>query len=126
MTIYSLANCKGVTKMSYLLRARIALERKIAKTIVEDALRAGYALNVQNGGETDELPNPSTDSQLILKTMFQTDDEYLMVYDLTNGKHVGWVRFVYGNSGWDVVNDYTVNLEPILARANAISDKAEA
>jgi hypothetical protein len=111
--------------MSYLLRARIALERKIAKTIVEDALRAGYALNVQNGGETEELPNPSADPKLVLKTMFQTDDEYLMVYNSITGKHVGWVRFIYGNDGWDVVNDYTVNLEPLMSRANAISDKAE-
>ena len=30
---------------------------------------------------------------------------------------------VYGNDGWDVVNDYTVNLESVMKRANLIADK---
>jgi hypothetical protein len=34
----------------------------------------------------------------------------------------GWVRFVYGNDGWDVVSDYTTNLEPHMKNADKLAD----
>ena len=34
----------------------------------------------------------------------------------------GWVQFIYGNAGFDVINDYTVNLEAALARTNKLAD----
>jgi hypothetical protein len=37
----------------------------------------------------------------------------------------GWVRFIYGNDGWDVINDYTTNLEPVIAGVNALAEKME-
>ena len=36
------------------------------------------------------------------------------------------MRLIYGNDGWDVVNDYTTNLEPLLAGATAEADRLEA
>lgn len=103
------------------LKQRINLERRIARTIVADAIKAGYFLNVNNGGDTNELLMPVGYASMILEKMFQTDEEHLLVY--SGEKLIGWVFFVYGNDGWDVVNDYTVNLEPIMKRANAIADK---
>jgi hypothetical protein len=105
------------------LKQRINLEKKIARVIVRDAIRAGYSLNVNNGGDGNELTEPSTDHATVIRAMFQTDQEHLLVYNSSNGKQIGWVFFVYGNDGWDIVNDYTVNLEPIMKRADAIADK---
>lgn len=109
------------------IRERQALERRIARTIVEDCLRAGYRLNVNNGGDTDELASPSTDKETILKAMFLTDEEHLRVFrlmaDTGEPEQAGWVFFVYGSDGWDVVNDYSVNLEPIMIRANKLADR---
>ena len=39
---------------------------------------------------------------------------------------LGWVWLVYGNSGWDVVCDYTTSLDalmqPVLDYANTLED----
>jgi hypothetical protein len=35
----------------------------------------------------------------------------------------GWVLFIYGNDGWDVISDYTCNLEPIMGPANELSEQ---
>jgi hypothetical protein len=83
------------------VRLRIAVEKQIVIKTVTDLLAAGYKLNVDDG-----------------------DDDYLHVYQ--GKKHIGWVRFVYGNDGWDVISDYTCNLEDALkdvhALANAFDD----
>lgn len=54
--------------------------------------------------------------------MFATDDEYLHVYRVDK-TYLGRVWLVYGNDGWDVISDYTVNLEHIMEGANKLSDK---
>lgn len=107
----------------YELKQRINLEKRIARTIVEDALAAGFSLNVHNGGDVHELKAPTTDKKTILNIMFKTDEEHLLVYNSSNGQRIGWVYFVYGNDGWDVVSDYTTNLEPIMKRADKIADQ---
>jgi hypothetical protein len=98
---------------------RQEVERKIASKVITDALAAGYALTIDNGGDNEEF-SPTTDKDKILSEMFATDDEKLIFYK--DGKCVGFVYFVYGNDGPDVVNDYTMNLEPIMAGANALAD----
>lgn len=47
-----------------------------------------------------------------------------MAFD-TTGKRIGWVRMIYGNDGWDVMADYTTNLEDVLTDANKLADKLE-
>jgi len=105
----------------YEIRQRQALEEKVARQIVEDAIKAGYSLNVNNGGDTNELPEPVIEAQTVLDAMFKTDEEHLLLYK--DGARKGWVFFVYGNDGWDIVNDYTTNLEPIMVRANRTADQ---
>ena len=39
------------------------------------------------------------------------------------GWEQGWVYLVYGNDGWDVLADYTVNLGPSMQPANELSDQ---
>lgn len=34
-------------------------------------------------------------------------------------------RIIYGNTGFDVINDYTTNLETVLAGTNALADQLE-
>lgn len=97
---------------------RQKLERKIARALILQGLAAGYAIVVDNGEE--ETP-PLDSVTKILKAMFATDEEHLRFFK--DGKYIGWVFFVYGNDGWDVINDYTINLEPIMTGANRISDQ---
>ncbi len=38
---------------------------------------------------------------------------------------IGWVRFIYGNDGWDVISDYTTNLEPVMKLVQPLIDRLE-
>ncbi len=105
--------------MSAKMRQRV--ERSIAKKVILDGIAAGYAINVNNGGDIDELAAPSVKIKEILAVMFATDDERLLFYK--KEKYIGWVWLIYGNSGWDVVSDYTTNLREIMKGASELADK---
>ena len=102
------------------VKMRQHVERQIARRLILDGLAAGYSLSVDNGGDEDEIA-PSHKCKEILDAMFATDDEHLKFHK--DGKYVGWVYFVYGNDGYDVISDYTVNLEHVMAGVEKLSDK---
>jgi hypothetical protein len=106
---------------------RIAVEQEIVTRTVDALLAAGYAL--QTDVQDDPRPaQPTGDRAVILSEMMAVDDEFLGAYSWVAGHGVakGWVRFVYGNSGWDVVSDYTTNLEAVLAPINEYADTLSA
>ena len=101
-------------------------ELKIMRKVIADGLKLGYRMNVDNGGDEEELPKPSDDIAAIIGAMRQTDDENLIFYK--DGKRSGWVRFIYsnGNGGLDVICDYTVKLEPVMKEVNTMVDEMSA
>lgn len=103
------------------VQKRQKVERRIVRRLIFDALKAGFSFNVNNGGDTNELPAPTNKAKDVLATMFATDSEHLLLYK--DGKSFGWVFLVYGNDGWDVVSDYSINLEPVMAGATQLADK---
>jgi len=102
------------------VKMRQKVERKIASALIQEALDAGYHISVNNGGDEDEI-QPSHDKNEILNAMFATDEEHLCFFD-KKGKPKGWVWFVYGNDGYNVISDYTVNLEHVMTEANKIRE----
>lgn len=98
------------------VKMRQLVEREIATSVVDALLRADFEVGIDNGGDEFELAN-SVDRDAILKAMFQTDEE--RVYAIKNKQHFGWVYLVYGNDGWDVISDYTVNLEAFIGDGTA-------
>jgi hypothetical protein len=100
---------------------RQKIERQIVRKVIDDAISAGYTLSVFDG-EEETLSNCG-DAQAVFDAMFTTDQDHL--YLLKGGKDIGWVFFVYGNSGWDVINDHTTNIEMILDGANVLSEQLE-
>lgn len=108
--------------MSENVKLRQKMECRIARRIILDGKKAGYTFNINNGGDENELKEPTDNVKLLLDTMFATDDEHLLVYK--DGKRYGWVYFIYGNgnSGLDVVSDYTTNLEHIMEGVNKMLD----
>jgi hypothetical protein len=111
------------------IRLRAAMEQAIVKRVVCDALALGYALSVDDGEE--EHPR-TQDVKAILDALMNTDMDTLFVHrsmDLADKRsQLGWIQFVYGNSGYDVISDYTSNdaIEALLQGANALADKLEA
>lgn len=102
------------------VKMRQKVEREICTTVVDALLAAGFTISINNGDDADELSN-ATDKAKIVASMFLTDDEYLMA--IRNDKVFGWVRFIYGNDGPDVMSDYTTNLEPFIGAGTAVEAK---
>jgi hypothetical protein len=105
---------------------RQRVERSIARRVILDAVKQGFVIDV-NDGEEITLRN-ATSSTVILKAMMTTDEDYLILrrHNADGTVTRGWVRFVYGNGGWDVICDYSVNLDEVLAGANALAERLEA
>jgi len=113
--------------------ARQRVERSIARRVILDALRAGYTLSVFDGEEV--TLKHSSKAKDILAAMMTTDIDHLLFHKADTGPvepqgfgrisgvDSGWVMFVYGNDGWDVVSDYTTNLEDVLKGANNLADR---
>ena len=110
--------------MTTSVQTRQGIERQIIERIVKDALAAGFQITVDDGGDEPSLKR-STDQDAIMAAVMLTDEDRLY-YSQPGQPLQGWVRLVYGNDGWDVVCDYTTNLEPLLAGANAEADRLEA
>jgi hypothetical protein len=95
-------------------------EQKIVKQVLKDAVKGGYQLVVDDGEE--EFP-PTTNIKEAYDNLFGVDESRLILEK--DGNYVGWIFFVFGNDGWDVISDYTVNLEEFLTNANKLADKFE-
>lgn len=45
--------------------------------------------------------------------VFNHEDCFIALY-YTNGELYGWIRLIFGNDGWDSINDYSTNLESFI------------
>lgn len=93
------------------LEQRQHIEKTIAFEVIECLLSMGGPVTV-NDGEEDVYTG--RDGEKILKAMFSTDQDFLLVKG-------GWVSLVYGSSGWDVISDYTTSLEEVITPANDLA-----
>lgn len=105
------------------VKMRQMVEKEICTAVVDALLAAGYAISVDNGGDEPEVVS-SADRAVILAGMFATDDERLYA-EKPAGTHFGWVYFVYGNDGYDVMSDYTVNLESVVGEGTSVDKVIE-
>ena len=64
------------------------------------------------------MPRPAA----LLQNINLCDDDIFEVH-AADGEWLGNVQAIYGESGWDVIADYHEDVEPLLARANAISEE---
>lgn len=104
--------------MNITLRQNI--EKQIVQAAVEGLVAAGYQVAVFNGEEVAQAP--TSDIQSVMQTLFACDEEWLFVYD-SSEKRVGTVVLVYGNDGWDVIADNSINLEPALQQTTILSER---
>src|ERR1700680_4083136 len=105
-----------------MISTEVAIRRVIEKTfvtaVVEDILKAGFLFQEDEEGETTD------NKQKILDLLFDLDDALVHVISIEDGQdglnvenHEGWIRFVFGNDGFDVISDYTLNLDSLLRHA---------
>lgn len=91
---------------------RQEIEQRIVRRTIKTLLDGGYSLGVNDGEET--VIEHSTDGESVFKEMFATDQDFLLVYVDGISDPGGYVHFIYGNDGYDVISDLTVNLETVL------------
>lgn len=117
------------------IETRQRIERQIVRQLVKDALAQGYrlAVSLERGYDVDEMLLGSTNVSEIMKAAFAGDEAHLFVQPATgnvveNGQVIsnGWVYIVLGNDGYDVISDYTTNLESLLFDTSRLAERLEA
>lgn len=93
-------------------------EQQVMRQCIADLLAAGYELTINNGGGSFEIPW-SRDAEVVFNVMGQSDEDYIFLRRDTRK----WVRFIYGNDGYDVINDYSSSLEQVLTNTNALVER---
>jgi hypothetical protein len=104
-------------------KTRQTIERRIIETIAKDMIAAGNSVSVHDGEEV--TVSKSIDVNAVVNATMTVDEEHLIVHDNT-GTRIGSIFLVYGNDGWDVVNDYSVSLKALLMNATKVAAKLEA
>jgi hypothetical protein len=109
--------------MDAAIKARQQVERRIIRQIVKDAIAAGYSVSVFDGEETTVRQSRTVSK--IMAAVLTTDEDHLFIHQPGEARRWGWVRLVYGNDGWDVVNDYSTNLEALMGNANRLAEELQ-
>lgn len=107
------------------VRVRCFIEIEVVRKLAQDLIAAGFTITVDDGGD-DEPVKRSSDVQEILEAVFAVEEAVLYaalyVHDCKPGKPFAWVRLICGNDGWNVIADYSTNLEPHLKEVDAFID----
>lgn len=99
---------------------RQEIERKIIKAAVTSLIREGFNISVWDG-ESYQIKNSITVGG-VMAAIMSTDEDTLIVRD-SHDTPMGKIFLVYGNDGYDVIHDYSVNLEKYLDNAIKLADK---
>jgi len=99
------------------------IDKKIVNFCVKSLLQQGCVLSVDDHDDEALAVDSSTEASEIVDAMLAVDEVHLIV-KLPDGKK-GWAFFVYGNDGYDVINDYTLNLEEVLKPTNDYATQFE-
>jgi len=107
------------------VETRIDIEKKIIRHMVELAIAKGWVVSVYDSEEW--TLESSKDIEAIMNAVMTTDEDLLRFYDKENTKRIGTVYLVYGNSGWDVICDYTVSdmMEQFMEEVSKFSEAFE-
>jgi hypothetical protein len=116
-----LATQRSIEDPAYkIIAKRLRAERRVATKLVNAALKAGYAVSVNDGEEW--VVTKSTDRIDILLALGSTDEDVLVLRHTTKstgwvgctanpGDRIGWFHLVYGNAddGSELISDHSDN-----------------
>jgi len=94
------------------VKARQDLERRITDEVVKALIGRDFVIRVYDG--EDWACKRTTDPELIQRSIMATDEDYLILFKANEKERFGFVYLVYGNSGHDVVSDFSDVLGPII------------
>lgn len=102
------------------VRSRVAIERRIVTSLVNEFAEQGFAFWVDNGGEDFIL---CTTVEKALDALMNTDDDQLGPIPKGDSIPLGWIRLVYGNDGWDVMSDWHTKLDKYMPKTLALVEE---
>lgn len=110
------AEQRGAPKYADVIRKEAMVIRKLL-TI---ALERGLSVSVNDGEEW--TVRRSRDFATVFSALRTTDEDRLRFWD--GDKQEGDVRLIYGNSGWDVIADYSVggDVEDLMIEVSRYAD----
>lgn len=98
-------------------------EKLVSERLVKDLLAAGFQLRVENG---DGVPSDLlTTEQEALEAMGLADIDTILVHAEDKVVAKGWVRLIYGECGYDLIQDYTCGLSEWLEPIEEFCDQLE-
>lgn len=109
------------------LEVRMRAERRIVRAALKCAIRRGYTLHTVVNGEDDEPVRTVTEAMV---HAFACDDAHVFLTkpgeNHKSNRNKAWFYFVLGNSGWDVISDYTTVLDPVVNDVEPLVARYEA
>jgi hypothetical protein len=99
---------------------RREVEFDIVSRVLDALSAAGYWVSEQEDRRV--MGSPDFSRADLLALLSDLDDAYVLASD---AELTRWVRFVFGNGGFDVISDYSVSLERVLAPVNAYAASLE-
>lgn len=108
------------------IRLRILTERLVIRAAIQQLLSKGYALKLLDS-DHQELTQMTQSWQVIMKELMACDVELLVVYRFNGTVPVraGYIFLVYGNDGWDVINDTSQWIDEELRPVNELADRLQ-
>ncbi|UVO30323.1 hypothetical protein [Bradyrhizobium arachidis] len=86
------------------------IDREIATKLMDALIADGYTITCDLQDTEHEFER-STDRDGILDYMWQVEIVEMWAH---KGKKRGWLRLIFDENGWDLVQDYTTDLEHIV------------
>jgi len=107
-----------IEKHSPGVRARARVELRIVHSLIKEAKKRDLTLAIVDYTPADMEPYGGD-----LKTaLFDLDEAFVVVRK--NGVYTGWIQLIFGNDGYDLVSDYSINptVEDLLKPVNELAD----
>lgn len=111
------ADAEYVKRMQ--LGARHLAERQIVRATINAALARGWSLDFVDNGGDEEKVNTVDEA---MEAAFAADDARI---HFRAGFRTAWLYAVLGNDGWDVISDYTTNLDDAVKSTDGLVSEWE-
>lgn len=119
---FDLSQRRTKSALDTAVQARISLEKKIVRSLVNELIDGGFVLSLDNGGDSLEIEN-CADAVRFLKETQATDEETIFA---RKGDVSTWASLVYGNDGYDVISDSGVSLDALTPVTQALIERLSA
>lgn len=100
------------------VRGRALIELQVVDALIKAAQDNAFHLEIDGEGEGPDISTRRVSADAFKSALFDLDMATVYVSRGT----FGWIRLVFGNDGWDLISDYSTNLETFLEPVNAVAD----